>query len=88
MPIVAPQIPESLGLCAGKLHHLRPLLRFRFNERAELRGRHRHRRAAKIDQAALELRISEGRVDSLFSFSTTAAGVLFGAPIPNHAVAS
>src|SRR5580704_19230465 len=57
------QNAESLRLRAGELDHLGPLLCFRIDKITEISGRHRRRRATKIDKTSLELRIIKCRVD-------------------------
>src|SRR5262245_33270933 len=57
--------PASLRLDVGRADHLAPLLSLFGDELAEVGGRHRHRRAAQVEQPGLHLRVVESRVDLL-----------------------
>jgi hypothetical protein len=59
------RIAGSLRLNAGGLDHLAPFLGFFGDQPAELGRRSRQRRAAKVSETGLHLRVFESRVDLL-----------------------
>src|SRR5262245_5582117 len=53
----------SLRLDAVEFDHVGPLFRFLRNEFSKVGGRHRHRHAANVDEALLNLGIGEARIE-------------------------
>ena len=81
-------ITGSFRLDTGELDHLAPLLGLVGDELAEIGGRAGEHRAGQFGKPCLYLRIGKAALISLLSLSTISAGVLFGAPRPNIALAS
>ena len=78
---------KSIRLGAGKFDHLAPFsvssaMSAEFGRRA---GKHR---AAEVREPRLHLGSARIALISLLSFSTISAGVPFGPPMPNQALAS
>ena len=78
----------SFHLDAGKLYHLAPFLGLVCDELPEVAGCHWHRHATHIGIRAFSLGLASPASISLFSFSTTSAGVFLGTPSPCHELAS
>ena len=81
-----PVAPGSLRLDVGRSDHLAPPFGFISDKIAELGRRCRAWKATEVRESLLGLWIGKSGID--LAISTSSVGVFFGAPMPNHTVAS
>jgi len=65
-----------------------PILGFVGDQPPKVGGRAREHLATNVGKPRLRLGIGEDCIDLLVELSTISAGLFFGAPTPNHVVAS